>query len=158
LLRISLGLAKFDLSARYQFNNWLFGNVNINLARPRSLDDPKGENYLALAPTFTSTAGLDFQFGNGLNGGISYRYLHDRSANADYSLTALGYFLCDLTVNYTQKKYELGLAVENLFNQSWNESQVEYLSRLKNETQAVDEVSYTPGVPFFLKLKCSVFF
>jgi hypothetical protein len=35
---------------------------------------------------------------------------------------------------------------------------VEYVSRLKYESVAVDEVSYTPGVPFFAKLKFSVFF
>ncbi|HEX4374361.1 MAG TPA: TonB-dependent receptor [Puia sp.] len=147
-----------DLSARYQITDWLFGNLNLNFARPRALDVPKGQDYLPTAPTFTSTAGLSFKFKNGINGGISYRYLHNRPANEDYSLTALGYFLTDLTVNYTQKKYEIGVAVENLFNQKWYESQVEYVSRLKYETAPVDEVSYTAGVPFFAKLKFSIFF
>jgi CarboxypepD_reg-like domain/TonB-dependent Receptor Plug Domain len=147
-----------DFSARYQITDWLFANLNIDLARPRDLDSAKGRSYLPLAPTFTSTGGLDFRFKNGINGGISYRYLHNRAANSDYSLTALGYFLGDLTVNYTTKKYEIGLAIENLFNQEWNESQFEYISRLQYETQPVDQVSYTPGVPFFAKLKFSVFF
>jgi len=61
-------------------------------------------------------------------------------------------------MNYTRKKYEIGLSVENLMNVTWNESQFEYVSRLKYETQPVDEVSYTPGVPFFAKLKLAVFF
>ena len=113
---------------------------------------------LPLAPTFTSTGALDFRFSNGWNGGISYRYLHNRPANEDNTLTALGYFIADLTVNYTRPKYEIGLAVENLFNQTWNESQFEYISRLKYQTAPVDEVSYTPGTPFFAKLKFSVFF
>ena len=147
-----------DLSARYQVTDWLYAKLNVDLARPRDLDAVKGQTYLPLAPTFTSTGGLDFKLKNGINGGISYRYLQNRAANDNYSLTALGYFLGDLTVNYTRKKYEVGLAVENLFNQSWNESQVAYTSRLKNESQPVDEVSYTPGVPFFARLKCSVFF
>ena len=147
-----------DLSARYQITDWLYANLNIDLARPRDMDAVKGQNYLPLAPTFTSTGGLDFKFKNGINGGISYRYLHNRPANGDYSLTAVGYFLSDLTVNYTRKKYEIGLAIENLLNQKWNESQFGYATRLRYETQAVDEVSYTPGVPFFAKLKCSVFF
>jgi outer membrane receptor protein involved in Fe transport len=147
-----------DLSARYQITGWLYGDLNLNLARPRALDAPKGENYLPTAPTLTSTAGLYVRFNNGFNGGISYRYLHDRPANADYSLTALGYFLTDLTANYTRKKYEIGLSVENLFNRQWYESQVEYVSRLKYEPAPVDEVSYTAGVPFFAKLKFSVFF
>ena len=119
---------------------------------------PKARNYLPTAPTFTSTADLAFRFKNGFNGGISYRYLHNRPANENYSLTALGYFLTDLTANYTQKKYEIGISVENLFNQKWYESQVEYVSRLKYEPSPVDEVSYTAGAPFFAKLKFSVFF
>jgi hypothetical protein len=147
-----------DLSARYQITGWLYGDLNLNFARPRALDVPKGKDYLPTAPTFTSTAGLYARFKNGLNGGISYRYLANRPANADYSLTALGYFLTDLTANYTRKRYEIGLSVENLFNQQWYESQVEYVSRLKDEPAPVDEVSYTAGVPFFAKLKFSVFF
>jgi len=93
-----------------------------------------------------------------LNGGISYRYLHNRAANEDYSLTALGYFITDLTASYTKKKIELGISIENLFNRQWNEAQFAYTSRLKYETTPVDEVSNTPGTPFFLRLKFSVFF
>ncbi len=148
----------WDVSLRYQFNDWLFANLNANVARPRALDSLKGHDYIELAPTLTSTAGLDFRLKNGINGGISYRYLHDRAANADYSLTARGYFITDLAVNYTQKRYELGLSIENLFNRAWDESQIAYTSRFKNETAPVEQVSYTPGVPFFAKLKLSVFF
>ena len=147
-----------DFSFRYQFNHWLYGFMNIDLARPRAIGEAKGQNYLPLAPTCTSTGGLDVRFNNGINGSISYRYMHNRAANEDYTLTALGYWVTDLTVNYTRKKYEVGISVENLFNVSWNESQFEYISRLKNETQPVDEVSYTPGTPFFAKLKFSIFF
>lgn len=147
-----------DLSARYQINKWLYSFVNIDLARPEELDKPKGNNYLPLAPTFTSTGGLYLDFKNGFNGSISYRYMHNRAANENYSLTAKGYFITDVSANYTTKKYEIGLGIENLFNQSWNEAQFEYVTRLKYETQAVDEVSNTPGVPFFARLKLSVFF
>ena len=147
-----------DFSARYQLTDWLFASMNLNLAKPRFIDSAAGHNYVPLAPTFTSTAGLDFRFKNGINGGISYRYLHNRTANSDYSLTALGYWVTDLAVNYTRKKYEVGLEIENLFNIAWNESQFEYVSRLKYETAPVDDVSFTPGVPFFAKLKLAVFF
>jgi len=147
-----------DLSGRYQINSWLFANLNANFARPRYIDSLKGHNYVPLAPTFTSTAALDFRLKNGINGGLSYRYLHDRAANSDYSLNAKGYFITDLAINYTTKRYELGLSIENLLNSTWDESQFEYTSRLKNETMPVDEVSYTPGVPFFAKLKWTMFF
>jgi hypothetical protein len=147
-----------DFSARYQVTKWLFTNVNINPAKPRYIDSVKGHDYVPLAPTLTSTAALDFRLKNGINGGISYRYLHNRAANSDYSLTAHGYFITDLAVNYTQKRYEIGIAIENLFNQVWDESQFEYTSRLYNETKPIDQVSYTPGVPFFAKMKLAVFF
>jgi hypothetical protein len=147
-----------DFSTRYQITKWMYGDINLNFARPRALGVPKGQDYLPTAPTFTSTAGLYVRFENGINGGISYRYLHNRPANADYSLVAKGYFLADLTVNYTRKKYEIGISIENLFNQVWYESQVEYVSRLKYEAEPVDQVSYSAGVPFFAKLKFSVFF
>jgi hypothetical protein len=147
-----------DFSARYQLTSWLFANLNANVARPRYLDSLKGHDYVSLAPTLTSTAGLDFRLKNGINGGISYRYLHPRAANSDYSLTAKGYFITDLAINYTKKRYEIGLAIENLFNRQWDEAQFEYTSQLKGETVPVDQVSYTPGVPFFAKLKFAVFF
>ncbi len=147
-----------DFSARYQLTDWLFANLNVDLAHPRRLDQPKGQEYIALAPTLTSTAGLDFRFPSGWNGGISYRYLHRRPADVSNTLPALGYFIMDMTVNYTKKNYEIGLAVENLLDQTWNESQFEYTSRLKYETAPVTEVSYTPGTPFFAKLKFVVFF
>jgi hypothetical protein len=147
-----------DFSARYQLTSWLFANMNANFARPRYIDSLKGRDYVPLAPTFTSTAALDFRLKNGINGGISYRYLQNRAANSDYSLTARGYFITDLTINYTQKRYEIGIAIENLFNRQWDESQFEYVSQLKGEAAPVDQVSYTPGVPFFAKLKMTVFF
>ena len=147
-----------DFSARYQFNDWLFGFLNIDLAKPRAIGAPKGNDFLPLAPTFTSTAGLDMRLKNGINASISYRYMHNRPGNEDNSLVALGYWVTDLSLGYYKKKYEIGLSVENLLNVEWNESQFEYLSRLKNETMPVDEMSYTPGVPFFAKLKFSIFF
>jgi len=147
-----------DFAIRYQFSRWLYSFVNIDLARPRSIGVPKGHDYLPLAPTFTSTGGIDVRFQNGINGSLGYRYMHSRAANEDYTLTASGYWVADLMLNYTRRKYEAGIAIENLFNTVWNESQFQYASRLKYESRPVNEVSYTPGVPFYVKLKFSVFF
>jgi outer membrane cobalamin receptor len=147
-----------DLSARYQISNRLFADVNANLAKPRSAEDPKGENYIPLAPTFTSTGGLNWQFKNGLNGSLRYRYMHDRAANEENSVIAKGYTVTDLSVNYTKKKYELGIAIENLFNVKWNETQFDTESRFKNEPDPVSEIHFTPGTPLFARMKLAVFF
>ncbi|MGN6639562.1 MAG: TonB-dependent receptor [Mucilaginibacter sp.] len=147
-----------DLSARYQLAKWLFADLNVNLAKPRLVDSARGKNYLALAPTFTSTGGLDFKFDNGINGGISYRYMHNRPGNNTNTLTADGYYVTDLKVNYAQKRYEIGLSVENLFNTKWNEFEAEEVSRLRGEAAPVDQMSFTPGTPFFAKLRIALFF
>ncbi|MEO8765360.1 MAG: TonB-dependent receptor, partial [Ginsengibacter sp.] len=147
-----------DISMRYQFNKWLFGAIDVNLCKARSLDDSKGDDYLPLAVPVSSTGGLNFKLANGLNGGMSYRYMKDRPANEDNSLTAQGYFVTDLTANYTRNKYELGLEIQNLFNTKWREAQFAIESRLRNEPAAIDDISFTAGTPFFAKLKLAVFF
>jgi outer membrane receptor protein involved in Fe transport len=147
-----------DLSARYQLTDWLFADLNVNLAHPRLADSAKNTGYLALAPTFTSTGGLDFKFKNGINGGLSYRYLHSRPGNNTGTLTADGYYVTDLKINYTQKRYEIGLTIENLFNTKWNEFEAEEVSQLKGETAPVDQMSFTPGTPFAARLRVAVFF
>lgn len=147
-----------DFSARYQLTNWLFADLNVNLARPRLADSTKTTGYLALAPTFTSTGGLDFRFQNGINGGLSYRYMHSRPGNNTNTLVADGYYVTDLKINYTRKRYEAGLSVENLFNTKWNEFEAEEVSRLKGESAPIDQMSFTAGTPFFAKLRVAVFF
>ena len=147
-----------DLSARYQFNSWLFADLNLNFTRPRSMESPKGEDYIPLAPTFTSTGGLNFKMENGFNGSIRYRHMKDRPANEYYTVTAHGYTVADLALNYSQKKYEVGIAIENLFNVKWNEAQFNTESRLMNEMAPVEEIHFTPGVPFYARLKLGFFF
>ena len=147
-----------DLSARYQFAAWLFATVDLNLSKARDIQAAKGSNYLPLAVPFSSAGGLDFKFKNGFNGAVSYRFMADRPANADNSLVAKGYFVTDLTANYTRRRYEVGLEIQNLFNTRWREAQFEVESRLRGEAQAVDAVSFQSGTPFFARLKLAVFF
>jgi outer membrane receptor protein involved in Fe transport len=84
--------------------------------------------------------------------------MKNRPATSDNSLVAQGYFLNDLTANYTRRKFEVGLEIQNLFDAKWRDAQYEVVSRLKNEPQPVDDISFTPGMPFFAKLKLAVFF
>ena len=147
-----------DIIGRYQFSDNLFANVNINLTKGRSIDNPKGENYIPLAPTATSVGGFFYKAKQGINGGLSYRYLKNRPANEDNSVVAKGYFLLDATLNYTKPKYEVGFALENILNTKWNEAQFDTESRLMNEPNPVSELHFTPGVPFFIKGKLAIFF
>ena len=89
-------------------------------------------------------------------GGINYRFIGDRPANENYSITAEGYFVTDLNVNYTYKNMVFGIIVENLFDTQWNETQFATESRLFNEPNSVEEIHFTPGTPFFLRAKVTV--
>lgn len=147
-----------DFSARYQLVDWLFLDADLNYTVPRSKDNPEGENYIPLAPTFSSIGGLTTKFKQGLNGSIRYRAIGDRPANENNTVTALGYIVLDGGVTFTQRKYELGLSFENLLNVDWNEAQFDTESRLFNEPAPVSELHYTPGTPFFLKGSVAFFF
>ncbi len=147
-----------DFLVRYQFSKALFANVNVNLTRPRAIGEPKGQDYIPLAPTATSTGGIFYKKREGFNGGITYRYIKSRPANEDNSIVAKGYFLLDGSVNYTRPKYEIGVAVENIFNVDWNEAQFATESRLKTEPASVTELNFTPGTPVFARVKLAFFF
>jgi len=82
----------------------------------------------------------------------------DRPANEDNSVVAKGYFVTDAAINYTMKKWEAGLSIQNLFDTRWKETQFDTESRLQNEPGSVSEIHFTPGTPFFARISFSVFF
>lgn len=149
--------AGLDLSVRYQLTRTLYADLDLNTARPRSLDAENGQNYLPLAPTFTSTGGLSLQNAGPWSGSVRYRYMADRPANEDNSIVAKGYFVTDLQASYSRRNYTLGLSVQNLFNTRWKETQFATESRLKGEAAPVEEIHFTPGTPFFARLSVTWF-
>jgi hypothetical protein len=144
-----------DLGLRYQLNDYLYFDVDANYTYARSIDEPNGQNFIPLAPDFTSTGGLSFQKWNGFSGGLRYRYLNSRPANENNSIVAKGYALADFNVNYTYNKVTFGISIENILNTKWNETQFATESRLQNEINSVDEIHFTPGTPFYMKGKIS---
>ncbi len=143
----------FDMGLRYQLTDNLFVDVDANYTHGRSIDAPKGQDYIPLAPDFTSIGGLSLAKHKGFSGGFHYRYLKSRPANEDNSIVAKGYTVADMNVNYDYKNITFGVSAENLFNTKWNETQFATESQLQNETQSVEEIHFTPGTPFFLKAK-----
>lgn len=149
-----------DFSARYEMFKWLYFDIDVNYSHGRSTDQPDGMNFIALAPSFTSIGGVTVKMNKNLSSGLRYRHISDRPANDDNSLTALGYTVCDMVVNYCSKNYEFGAQVQNLFNVKWREAQFDTETRLRNpngslEPTTTSDVCYTPGTPFFLKLSAT---
>ncbi|MES1215396.1 MAG: TonB-dependent receptor [Bacteroidota bacterium] len=148
----------FDFSGRYEPVKSLYFDIDVNYAHGRSINDPKGSNYIPLAPVWSSTAGITYATKKGINGSLRYRYIGDRPANEDYSLTAKGYFITDAVINYSRNNFEFGITINNIFNTKWKETQFDTETRLKNETAPVDEICFTPGTPFAAKLGFTYYF
>jgi hypothetical protein len=141
-----------DFSERYQPFNWLYLDMDINAAKPRFIDMPKGKDYVPLAPTFTSIGGVTVKTKSGLSGSLRYRQMADRAANENNTIRAKGYFVTDAVLDYIYKKIDISLSVENIFNTEWREAQFDTESRLKDEPQPVEEIHFTPGTPRFVKM------
>lgn len=148
-----------DFGARYQFNNWLYANADINYTYARITEEIDGQDFIPLSPDLTSSGGLSVKNLGKFSGGISYRFIDDRPANEDNSIVAEGYFVTDLNANYNfAKNWSLSLIIENLLDTEWNETQFATETRLFNETVPVEEITFTPGTPFSARLKLSVTF
>ncbi len=147
-----------DISARYEVIKNLFADVDVSFANPRALDVAKTESYLPLAPRLSSVGGLTYRKQYGVNGSLRYRFMDDRPANEDNSTIAKGYFVTDAAINYTRKRWEAGLTIQNLFDVKWKETQFDTESRLQNEPAPVSEIHFTPGTPFFARASITLFF
>ncbi|MBS2024376.1 MAG: TonB-dependent receptor [Deltaproteobacteria bacterium] len=95
-------------------------------------------------------------------------------AGADCYLIAKGYTVLDAQVGYATKRYSVTLIAENLTNADYREAQFANSSRVINppagnttstsgapwtpEDHAVQDIHFTPGAPFSLRLSVSAFF
>ncbi|SRX52420.1 TonB-dependent receptor [Aequorivita sp. CIP111184] len=147
-----------DFGLRYEALDWLYFYGDVNYTYARSTEQPKGKDYIPLAPDLTSTGGIAFENISNFSGGLNYRYIKDRAANEDNSIIAEGYLVTDFNINYTFRNFVFGIAIENLFDTEWNETQFATESRLFDEPESVEEIHFTPGTPFFLRGKVTVNF
>lgn len=142
----------FDFGFRYQLTNWLFWNTDYTYTHARSIDEPKGNDYLPLAPVHTLMNGFSIKDLKGFSGSLRTRFLGDRPANEDNSVVAKGYCITDFSVNYQIRKVSLGINIDNIFNTKWKETQFLTESRLASESDPVEEIHFTAGTPFNARL------
>ncbi|MFN0204461.1 MAG: TonB-dependent receptor [Bacteroidia bacterium] len=148
-----------DVSARWQITPWLSADCDINYSNARALNaEVISEKYIPLAPRFTSIGGVKAKVAKNFLVNVRYRYLANRPANEDYSLTAKGYFLADATLTYQVKQLEISLFTENITNVKWKEAQFETESQLQNASEPITQVHFTAGTPFSAKMKVTYSF
>jgi outer membrane receptor protein involved in Fe transport len=142
-----------DFGLRYQFLDYFYFNTDWNYSHARSVDEPKGKNYIPLAPDFTITGGLSFMHPSGFYGHTKIRHINDRPANEDNSIIAKGYTVADLNAGFRFQSFNIELIIENLLDTEWEETQFATESRLFNEMQSVEEIHFTPGTPFQMRIR-----
>lgn len=139
-----------DVGLRYNFLRDFYFRTDYTWCHARSIDEPKGEDYIPLAPVHTLTAGLTWKH-KGFNAGANCRWLSNRPANEDYSLTAKGYFIVDLNAAYTYRHMTVGFAIDNLFDRKWREAQFATETMIPGDDHPVTDICFTPGTPFSLR-------
>jgi outer membrane receptor protein involved in Fe transport len=148
-----------DFEARYQITDWLFADYDLSWVHARLMN-----------------GGLTADFRNGFTVALRGRYIADRPATEDDSLTAEGYYLLDLFAKYRWRNVELGLQLLNLTNTRWREAQFADTSCVRSQEQgrnpdapcfnkpgknAVDPIPaihYTPGNPIGVLAGVTIFF
>ncbi len=161
-----------DFEARYRVTDWLFADYDLSWAHATFTNG----DAIPLAPTLLMNGGLTAQFANGFSAALRIRYLDDRPAIEDRSLTARGYTLLDLIAKYRWRNVEASLAILNLTDTSWREAQFADTTCLRGEIGVVpgcdakpgkqsahahdppSDIHFTPGNPIGVRGGITVFF
>ncbi|HXU79853.1 MAG TPA: hypothetical protein VN914_00535, partial [Polyangia bacterium] len=138
---------------------------------------------VALAPRLTVSAGLSALHPSGLRGGLRGLYVAKRPATEDGFLQAEATALVDLFAAWRWRSLELSLTIENLIDRRYKAAQFATVTRLQNEApttappppnacpagtraatdpagnfQGCEDVSFSPGNPFDVRLQASYYF
>ncbi len=139
-----------DAGLRWEFLKHFYLQADYTFSNARMTEEPKGFDYIPLAPRHTVLGGLSYKNKN-VSAAIHTRWIADRPANEDWSLTAKGYCITDLNASYTWRKFTVGAVIENLFNVKWKEAQFATETMIPGDKEPVTDICFTPGTPFSLR-------
>ena len=158
-----------DVEARWKIVDWLWADYDLGWAHARF----RNGDYVPLAPSLLMNGGLTARWDNGFSAGLRFRFVGNRPANEDDTLTAQGYFVMDGLVTYRWRNVQLTLAGLNLTDTEWREAQFADDTCLANEIgqqpgclpkpgldpgDGVSDIHFTPGNPIAVRGGVQVFF
>ena len=105
--------------------------------------------YVDSAPRLVANAGLTLANWHGFSGSLRYRHInHYRLDGADPSLLASGFDVLDFSVNRRLRRgIEFNLAIDNLTNKRYYETQNYFESRIRPGAELQSRIHATPGYP-----------
>ncbi len=112
------------------------------------------------APRVVANAGLVFSNIGGFSAAINWRHISRyRLDGEDPSITASGNDVADLAVSRPVTKWmKVNLAVDNLLNKRYFETQNFFESRTCQDCEVVSRIHATPGYPFSISLGVTLSF
>ena len=119
-----------DFEIRAEVLPWLLLDYDLTYSDPRFRITGEA---IPLAPTLLMNGGLTAYPIENFSAALRVRFLDDRAANEDRSVTARGYALIDLLVRYRWRNIEVSLDVLNLADTNWRETQFATDSCLRHE-------------------------
>lgn len=139
-----------DLGLRWEFLKNFYLQADYTYSNARMTEEPKGADHIPLAPVNTFLGGISYK-NRHVSAGVHTRWIGNRPANEDYSLTAKGYCITDVNASYTWKNFTFGAIIENLFNAKWREAQFATETLIPGDKEPVTDICFTPGTPFALR-------
>ena len=119
-----------DIEVRAEVLPWLLLDYDLTYSDPRFRITGEA---IPLAPTLLMNGGLTAYPIENFSAALRVRFLDDRAANEDRSVTARGYTLIDLLVRYRWQNIEVSFDVLNLADTNWRETQFATDSCLRHE-------------------------
>jgi hypothetical protein len=161
-----------DFNSRYQINDWAYFDYDLAWADPRF----QNGDAIPLAPTLFMNGGLTFEY-EGFGAAFRVRYLDNRPANEDDTISAQGWALFDILLRYRWRNVEASLSFLNVTDTSWRETQFAEATCLRGEegpgqpcpdsgslpadmflADGIEGITFTPGAPFSIRGGIQVFF
>jgi TonB family protein len=171
-----------EFEARYEITPWLAADLDLTASKSQFVQNAGNGTSVALAPRFTWAGGLSARHPTGLRGGVRFYGVGDRPATEDEFLTAKGFTVFDLHAGYRHRRFDVGVDVENLFDERYRSAQFATTSRLRTDpptdapappaacggsSRAVtspsgtfagcEDIHFTPGYPLTVRVMTTVF-
>lgn len=105
--------------------------------------------YVDSAPRLVTNAGLTLADWHGFSGSLRYRHINNyRLDGEDSTIRAAGFDILDFSLNRRLRRgIEFNLAIDNLTNKRYYETQNYFESRLRPGADLISRIHATPGYP-----------
>jgi TonB family protein len=172
-----------EVEGRAELLPWLFADADVTVSDAKFRENAGNGNAVALAPRFTASGGLSALHRSGARAGLRGLYIAERPATEDGFLKAEATTLIELFAAYRWRAWELSLTIENLIDRRYKSAQFATVTRLQNEPptnappppgacpagtraatnaagnfQGCEDVSFSPGNPFGVRVMGSYYF